>query len=198
MERDEILALFRAAGALLEGHFVLSSGLHSPLYLQCARLLQDPERAARLCRALADKVGDEIGGRIDLVVSPAMGGVIAGYEMARQLATEAIFAERADGRFTLRRGFEIPRGARVLMVEDVVTTGGSSRECIACIEAAGGETAGAAALVDRSGGTVDLGVPLVALLEIEVPAYAEDDLPDELAALPARDPGSRRLGADED
>ncbi|MEE9195116.1 MAG: orotate phosphoribosyltransferase [Alphaproteobacteria bacterium] len=196
MERQEVLTHFRQAGALLEGHFILSSGLHSPVYLQCARVLMDPGRAAALCRALALKVRAEIGGDIDLVVSPAMGGVVVGYEMARQLGTESIFAERVDGQFALRRGFEISDDARVLMVEDVVTTGLSSRECIACIRECGGLVVGAASLVDRSGGTTDLGVRLVSLLTIEVPTYTAADLPQELAAIPAVKPGSRHLDQD--
>lgn len=196
MERQEVLMHFRQAGALLEGHFILSSGLHSPVYLQCARLLMDPGRAADLCRALALKVNAEFGGDIDVVVSPALGGVVVGYEMARQLGTESIFAERVDGQFVLRRGFEISDDARVLMVEDVVTTGLSSRECIACIRECGGLVVGAASLVDRSGGATDLGVRLVSLLTIEVPTYTAADLPQELAAIPAVKPGSRHLDQD--
>jgi orotate phosphoribosyltransferase len=193
MDNDEVLGEFKAAGALLEGHFILTSGLHSPRYLQCARVLMDPERAARLCAALARKVKAEIGGRIDIVASPAMGGVVVGYEMARQLGVQSIFFERVDGRFALRRGFTIDKGARVLMVEDIVTTGLSSRECIEGIHAEGGETVGAACLVDRSGGKADIGIPLAALASIEVPTYAADGLPPELAALPAVKPGSRGL-----
>ncbi|MCH8202186.1 MAG: orotate phosphoribosyltransferase [Proteobacteria bacterium] len=196
MGRQEVLTHFRQAGALLEGHFILSSGLHSPVYLQCARVLMDPRRAAELCRALALKVTAEFRGAIDLVISPAMGGVVVGYEMARQLGTESIFAERLDGQFALRRGFEISPEARVLMVEDVVTTGLSSRECIACIRDCGGLVVGAASLVDRSGGKANLGVRLVSLLTIEAPTYPADDLPAELAAIPAVKPGSRYLGQD--
>ncbi|MEL6233539.1 MAG: orotate phosphoribosyltransferase [Pseudomonadota bacterium] len=192
MTPDDIIAEFRAAEALLEGHFVLSSGLHSDTYLQCARVLMDPRRAARLCAALAARL--RAGGlEADLCVSPAMGGVIVGYELARQLDLPSLFAERVEGAFTLRRGFDIPPGARVLMVEDVVTTGLSSRECIATIAAHGGQTVAAACLVDRSGGTADLGVPLTALIEIDAPAYAADALPPALAALPAVKPGSRGL-----
>jgi len=193
MKRDDILDQFRQAGALLEGHFLLSSGLHSPVYLQCARVLQNPGRAALLCEALADMVREKIGEDIDLVVSPAMGGVVVGYEMARQLGVDGIFTERVEGEILLRRGFEIPPGARVLMVEDVITTGLSSRECIACIKKAGGNVVGAASLVNRSGGKADLGVPLVSLLELDVPAYREDQLPEELKAIPAVKPGSRGL-----
>lgn len=195
MTEDEILAHFREAGALLEGHFLLSSGLHSPVYLQCARVLMDPARAGTLCAALAGKVRDTLDQEIDLVISPAMGGVIVGYEMARQLEVPGIFTERADGTFALRRGFDIPQGARVLMVEDVVTTGLSSRECIDCIKGLGGNVVGAACLVDRSGGKAQVGVPLVALLAIEAPTYAADALPEELAAMPAEKPGSRALDA---
>lgn len=195
MTRDEVLKEFREAGALLEGHFLLSSGLHSPQYLQCALVLQDPKRAERLCRALAAKVREKIRLPIDLVVSPAMGGVVVGYEMGRQLGVPAIFTERVEGAFALRRGFSIPKGARVVMVEDVVTTGLSSRECIAAAEAAGGQVVAAAALVDRSGGKTSLGVALVALMTLAVPAYRADEVPPELAKIPAVKPGSRGLTA---
>jgi orotate phosphoribosyltransferase len=194
MNRDEILQHFRDAGALLEGHFLLSSGLHSPVYLQCARVMMDPARAALLCRALADKVVAELGAdEVDMVVSPAMGGVVVGYEMARQLGVPGIFTERVEGSFALRRGFDIPAGAKVLMAEDIVTTGKSSRECIACITDYGGTVVGASCLIDRSDGEVDLGVPLLSLTGYKVPAYAADDLPPELAAIPAVKPGSRDL-----
>jgi orotate phosphoribosyltransferase len=193
MTNDEVLAEFRAAGALLEGHFILSSGLRSPRYLQCARVLMDPARAARLCAALAAKVMARIGNGIDLVASPAMGGVIVGYEMARQLGVDSIFFERVDGKLALRRGFQIRKGARVLMVEDIVTTGLSSRECIAGIGEEGGVTVGAACLIDRSGGKADLGVPLSALASMEIPTYPAESLPPELAVIPAVKPGSRGL-----
>jgi orotate phosphoribosyltransferase len=193
MGHDEVLDEFRAAGALLEGHFILSSGLHSSRYLQCARVLMEPERAQRLCADLAQKVRARINIPIDLVASPAMGGVIVGYEMARQLGVPAIFFERADGKLALRRGFSIPRNAKVLMVEDIVTTGLSSRECIAGIADEGGVTVGAACLIDRSGAKADLGVPLVALTQLDIPTYPEGALPPELAAIPAVKPGSRAL-----
>jgi orotate phosphoribosyltransferase len=193
MTKEEVLAEFRAAGALLEGHFILSSGLRSPRYLQCARVLMDPARAERLCAALAAKVKARIGNAIDLVASPAMGGVIVGYEMARQLGVDSIFFERVDGKLALRRGFSIPKGARVLMVEDIVTTGLSSRECIAGIGEEGGVTVGAACLIDRSAGKTDLGVPLSALASMEIPTYPAESLPPELAAMPAIKPGSRGL-----
>lgn len=189
LSHDEVLGEFRAAGALLEGHFILSSGLHSSRYLQCARVLMDPKRAARLCESLRQK----ITGTFDLVASPAMGGVVVGYEMGRQLGVPAIFFERVDGKLSLRRGFTIAKGARVLMVEDIVTTGLSSRECIAGIAEEGGVTVAAACLIDRSGGKADLGVPLHALTSLEIPAYAADALPPELAAIPAIKPGSRGL-----
>ena len=188
MTDDEILAEFRAAGALLEGHFILSSGLRSPRYLQCARVLMHPARAERLARALAARLPD-VG--IDAVVSPAMGGVIIGHEMGRALGRPAMFVERPDGVFGLRRGFALDPGARVLMVEDVVTTGLSSREAIKAIEAAGGTVVGAASLVDRSNGSVDLGVPYTSLIRLDVPTYAADALPPALAAIPAIKPGSR-------
>lgn len=191
MSEDEILAEFRDADALLEGHFILSSGLRSGRYLQCARVLMDPARGARLASALAAMIPAELRGRIQAVVSPAMGGVIAGHEMARALGIEAMFLERPEGVFELRRGFRLAPGTQVLMMEDVVTTGLSSREAIAAIARAGGETIAAAALVDRSNGTADLGVPFFPLLRLDVPTYAADALPPELAAIPAVKPGSR-------
>jgi orotate phosphoribosyltransferase len=191
MTDDEILDEFRAADALLEGHFILSSGLRSPRYLQCARVLMDPARAERLARALAEKIPPDVRGRIDSVVSPAMGGVIIGHEMGRALGKPAMFVERPQGVFELRRGFRLDQGERVLLVEDVVTTGLSSREAIAAIEAAGGKVVGAASLVDRSGGQADLGVSYTPLLRIDVPTYAVEDVPPELAAIPPIKPGSR-------
>jgi orotate phosphoribosyltransferase len=191
---EEALAEFRAAGAYLDGHFVLSSGLHSPAYIQCARVLMDPARAARLCTALAERVR-AAGIAADLCVSPALGGILAGYELARALGLSAMFTERVEGRFAFRRGFAVPAGARVLVVEDVVTTGLSTRECIAATAAAGGLPVAAACLVDRSGGRAEVGVPLVALLTLDVPAYPADALPAELAAVPAQKPGSRGLRA---
>ena len=190
MTDDDVLAEFRAAEALLEGHFILSSGLRSSRYLQCARVLMDPERAGRLAQALAAKIDVAV----DIVVSPAMGGVIIGHEMGRALGVEALFLERPDGVFELRRGFRLNAGQRVLMVEDVVTTGLSSREAIKAIVAAGGVVVAAAALVDRSDGAADLGVPFTPLIRLSVPSYAADALPPELAAIPAIKPGSRAAG----
>jgi orotate phosphoribosyltransferase len=191
MTDDEILGEFRAADALLEGHFILSSGLRSPRYLQCARVLMDPARAERLARALAAKLPPELRDRIDAVVSPAMGGVIIGHEMGRALGRPAMFVERPQGVFELRRGFRLDPGAKVLMVEDVVTTGLSSREAIQAVRDAGGDVLAEAALVDRSSGSVDLGVPFYPLIRIDVPTYAADAVPPELAAIPPIKPGSR-------
>jgi len=188
---EEILAEFRDAEALLEGHFILSSGLRSPRYLQCARVLMDPARAERLARALAAKLPADLRDSIDAVVSPAMGGVIIGHEMGRALGKPGMFVERPDGTFHLRRGFSLKPGQKVLMVEDVVTTGLSSKEAIAAINEAGGTVVAEAALVDRSGGGADLGVPFYPLIRIDVPTYDANDLPEELAKLPATKPGSR-------
>lgn len=195
MTEDDVLAEFHAADALLDGHFILSSGRHSPRYLQCARVLMDPARGARLAAALAARLPEAVRRTVAAVVSPAMGGVIAGHEMARALGVEAMFLERPAGVFELRRGFRLEPGQRVLMMEDVVTTGLSSREAIVAIGRAGGETVAAAALVDRSGGTaaapLDLGIPFFPLLRLDVPSYAADEVPTELAAISATKPGSR-------
>jgi orotate phosphoribosyltransferase len=192
MTHDEVLNEFREAGALLEGHFILSSGLRSPIFLQKMFVFMDPERTARLCAALARKVEARFG-KIDMVVSPAVGGIVPGYETARHLGAKAVFVERENGAFTLRRGFAIPAGARVLMVEDIITTGLSSRECLAAIADQPGTLVGAACLVDRSAGKADIGVPLVSLIDYEVPSYSPDALPPDLAAIPAVKPGSRGL-----
>jgi orotate phosphoribosyltransferase len=191
MTDADILAEFRAAQALLEGHFILSSGLRSARYLQCARVLMYPARAGRLCAALVAKLPATVRDSVTAVVSPAMGGVIVGYEVARQLGVASMFVERPAGTFELRRGFALAAGEKVLMVADVVTTGLSSREAIAAIGAAGGEVIAAACLVDRSDGAADVGVPLTALLRLVVPTYSPDALPPELAAIPAIKPGSR-------
>jgi orotate phosphoribosyltransferase len=191
MSEDEILGEFRAADALLEGHFILSSGLRSPKYLQCARVLMDPARAERLAQALASKIPAEIRNQIEAVISPAMGGVIIGHEMGRALGKPAMFLERPQGVFELRRGFHIDPGTKVLMVEDVVTTGLSSREAIAAVRSAGGDVVAEAALVDRSSGKADLGVRFYPLIRIDVPTYEADALPPELAVVPAVKPGSR-------
>lgn len=191
MQEEDVLAEFRSCDALLEGHFLLSSGRHSGHYLQSARVLMDPMRASRLAEALVQKLPRPLRKQITKVVSPAMGGLIIGHEVGRALGTEAIFVERPDGTFGLRRGFTIAPGEEVLLIEDVVTTGLSSREAIAAVEAAGGKVIAAAALIDRSGGTVDLGVPFYPLIALSFPTYASDEVPPELAAIPAIKPGSR-------
>ena len=192
MTSEDVLDEFRAAGALREGHFVLSSGLHCPVFLQKNLVFMDGARCARLCKALAGKITAAVG-PVDVAISPAVGGIIPGYETARWLGVPSMYVEREGGEFRLRRGFHVEPGQRVVMVEDIVTTGLSSRECIAAIRAAGGEVAAAACIVDRSGGRADVGVPLVALATLDVPAFPADALPPELAALPVEDPGSRRL-----
>jgi orotate phosphoribosyltransferase len=193
MTSDDVLAEFRSAGALLEGHFVLSSGLHSAVFLQKMAIFTDPVRTARVCAALAERIAGRYG-RVDYVVSPAVGGIVPGYETARALGAKAIFVERDPGKpFTLRRGFQIPKGARAVMVEDIVTTGLSSRECLAALTDEPGEVVGAACLIDRSGGKADLGLPLVALVTLDIPNYPADQLPPDLAAIPAVKPGSRAL-----
>ncbi len=194
MTDDDVLAEFRDAGALLEGHFILSSGRRSPIFLQKMFIFQDPVRTARLCKALAAKIEARFG-KIDYVVSPAIGGIVPGYETARHLGCKAIFVEREEGQFRLRRGFRIPPGARVVMVEDIVTTGLSSRECLASIAGEPGTILGAACLVDRSAGRADIGVELVSLVRLDIPDYAPDALPPELAAIPPVKPGSRNLSA---
>jgi orotate phosphoribosyltransferase len=195
MTEDDILAEFRAADALLEGHFLLSSGRHSAYYLQCARVLMNPERASRIAMAIAQKIPRDIKSQLGAVISPAMGGVIIGHEMGRALGLDAMFLERPEGTFYLRRGFEIAPGTKVLMVEDIVTTGLSSREAIKAINEAGGEVIAAASIIDRSAGSADLGVPFFHLLELNFPTYAPDEVPAELAATPAVKPGSRKEAA---
>jgi orotate phosphoribosyltransferase len=192
MNEDEVLGEFRAAGALLEGHLILSSGKRSANYLQCARVLMNPERAANLARALAQRIPREVRQEIEAVVSPAMGGVIIGHEMGRALGVDAMFLERPEGTFELRRGFSLRKGAKVLMVEDVVTTGLSSRQAMDAVRAEGGIVLAEVALVDRSAGEADLGVPFYPLVQINFPVYDPDALPPELAAIPAVKPGSRK------
>ena len=193
MNEDEILSVFRAAQALLEGHFLLSSGRHSAHYLQCARVLMNPDRAGRLALSLAAKLPRELKAELTHVVSPAMGGVIFGHEMGRALGLDAMFLERPEGVFHFRRGFDLPEGAKVLMVEDVVTTGLSSREAMVAVREAGGEVLAEASLVDRSGGSAELGVPFYPLIELNFPTFAEDEIPEALAAIPAVKPGSRAI-----
>jgi len=196
MKKDEILAEFEAAEAILSGHFILSSGLHSDTYLQCARVLMDPARAGRLCEALVKQLTQAVDiTAIDTVIAPAMGGLIVGYEMARQLQKPFMFCERQNGEFAFRRGFELAKGARILVVEDVVTTGLSSKETFAVIEQAGATVVAEAALIDRSVGKANLGVPFASLLQLDVQSYDSNHLPPHLQALPAEKPGSRHLKA---
>jgi orotate phosphoribosyltransferase len=191
LTQEQVLDEFRAAGALLEGHFILSSGLRSSVFLQKMFIFQDPRRTEKLCRALAAKAREAFGD-IDVVASPAIGGIVPGYETARWLGAKAVFVEREDGVFKLRRGFEIATGARVLMVEDIITTGLSSRECLDALAEHPGQIVGAACLIDRSGGKAEIGVERVSLATLDIPNYRADELPPELAAIPPVKPGSRK------
>ncbi|MCP1198035.1 orotate phosphoribosyltransferase [Notoacmeibacter sp. MSK16QG-6] len=193
MTVDEVLDVFRQAGAVLEGHFILTSGLRSPVFLQKARVFMHADKTETLCKALAKRIGDEVDGRIDYVVGPAVGGLIPAYETSRHLGVPAVWVEREDGRFRLRR-FEMEPGARVVIVEDIVTTGLSIRETIEALQAIGAEVVAAACIIDRSAGKADVGVPLIALAEYEVPAYSPEELPAALAAIPPVKPGSRNIG----
>lgn len=197
MNEQDIINEFKAAGAMLCGHFILSSGLHSPTYLQCARVLLDAKRAERLCKALTEKLRDWMKSAnqvIDIIVAPAMGGVVVGYEMGRQLAVESMFCERVDGKFELRRGFAIQPGQKVLIIEDVVTTGKSSMEAAACIKRHGGVAIAVASLIDRrSNNDTSLTLPLVSLLKLDIPTFRPDAIPPELKEVPAVKPGSRFL-----
>ncbi|MEP2829214.1 orotate phosphoribosyltransferase [Parvibaculum sp.] len=193
MDQEKVLKEFEKAGALLRGHFILSSGLHSPVFLQKALVFMNPARTSRLCKALAKRITEEVDGPVDAIVSPAVGGIIPGYETARHMKVPAMYVERENGEFALRRGFELKKGMRVVMVEDIVTTGLSSRECIASIRKTGARVVAAACLIDRSGGKAKVGVKLISLAKIAIPAYPADKLPKELAAMPAVKPGSRHL-----
>lgn len=192
MDTTEVLDIFRQCGAVLEGHFILTSGLRSPVFLQKARVFMHADKTEILCRALAERIRQEVPGKIDYVVGPAIGGLIPAYETSRHLGVPAVWVEREDGVFRLRR-FEMERGARVVIIEDIVTTGLSIRETIECLRAIGADVVAAACIIDRSAGKTDVGVPLVALAEYEVPAYRADALPPELAAIPAVKPGSRNI-----
>ena len=193
MTPEKVLKEFRDADALLEGHFLLSSGLHSRAYLQCARVLMQPKRAARLAKALAAQLKENVNGEIDAVVAPAMGGLIIGHEVARALNVASMFLERVDGEFTLRRGFALENKPRVVMIEDIVTTGLSSREAIKSIRAHGGKVVGAGCLIDRSNGKAKVGVKLASLARFQVEAFDATNLPDDLKNTPAIKPGSRGL-----
>ena len=192
MSENEVLNVYKSIGALLEGHFVLSSGLHSRMYLQSALISSNTTIAESLCRSLAQKLQSVINiNDIDLVVSPAMGGVIVGYELSRNIKKPNIFAERKEGKFSIRRGFEINKGQKILVVEDIVTTGKSSLECFECIRDLGGEVICEAALINRGGNSVDLGVPLITLANLNIPNYDSNNLPEDLKNIPAIKPGSR-------
>ena len=193
MTVDQVLAEFKKSGALLEGHFILSSGLHSDKFLQKALVFQDAKRTAKLCKALAKKVREKIKMPITAIVSPAVGGIVPGYEMGRQLGLPAMYVERVDGEFQLRRNFTLKKGQKVLMVEDIVSTGVSSRECIAAIRKTGAKVVAACCLIDRSGGDAKVGVPLIALAGWKVKAWPADKLPPHLRNIPAVKPGSRGL-----
>ncbi len=189
-QNGEILQIFRQKGALLEGHFLLSSGMHSPMYLQCALVLQYPDIATELCFKLGSNFRSE---KIDFVIAPALGGIIVAQEVAKSLGVRAIFAERVEGKLTLRRGFTIAEGERALVVEDVITTGGSTRETMRVVREAGGIVAAAGAIVDRSGGTAELDVAYKALVTLAIDIYQPNDCPLCAQGLPFVKPGSRDL-----
>lgn len=191
MKTADVLREFEDAGALMRGHFILSSGLHSDVYLNKSIVSTYPDRTERLCRALAEKARANVPGKIDCVISPAMGAIIYGYETARWLKVRFMFVERVDGEFQLRRGFSVPNGARVLVVEDIVSTGLSAREAISAVRKAGGDVVALACFIDRSGGEADFDVPLIPLAELKVDAWPADKLPAHLAGVPAVKPGSR-------
>ena len=189
MTKEKVLEIFKGKGALLEGHFKLSSGLHSGKYLQCAKVLQYPDIAEKFCKELAAQLK---GVKVDVVVGPAMGGVTVAYELARALGVRGIFTERVDGKVTLRRGFEIKPGERCVVAEDVVTTGKSTKEVIDLIKECGGVLAACSCLMDRSGGKADFGVPLAKMAEVEVATYEEKDCPFCKKGMPVEKPGSRK------
>lgn len=192
MDREQVLQIFRDCGAMLEGHFILSSGLRSPVFLQKAKVFQYAEQTEKLCKALAERIRAEVP-EVTKVVSPAIGGIIPGYETSRHLGVPALYTERVEGQFELRRGFEISADDKVVVVEDIVSTGLSIRECVDALRKIGANVVAAACLIDRSGGEADVGVPLVKLIDFKVPAYPADALPPELAAIPAIKPGSRGI-----
>lgn len=193
MTPEKVLKEFEVAGALLKGHFILTSGLHSDVFLQKALVFQDAKRTARLCKALAEKIRASVKTKFTAIVSPAVGGIVPGYEMGRQLGLPAMYVEREDGTFQLRRGFELKKNQPVLMVEDIVTTGLSSRECLQAIRDAGGKPVAAACLIDRSGGTAKVGVKLISLASLKIPTWPADKLPPHLKDSKGYKPGSRGL-----
>jgi len=192
MNTEQVLDVFRSAGAVLEGHFILTSGLRSPVFLQKARVFMHADKTETLCKALAQKLQANGFGDVDYLVGPAVGGLIPAYETSRHMGIPAIWVEREDGQFKLRR-FKIPEGARVVIIEDIVTTGLSIRETVTCLQQLGADVRSAACIIDRSAGKADVGVPLVALAEYEVPAYEADKLPPELRAIAPVKPGSRNI-----
>ena len=193
MNKDDVIREFKEAGALLEGHFILSSGLHSSKYLQCALALSEPSRAQRLSESLGKKILDNISTKIDIVVSPAMGGLIIGHEIARFLDVPSVFLERVNGKFELRRGFTIKPDLNCLLVEDIVTTGLSSNESIEVIKRYGGNIIGEACLIDRSSGKANLETKLISLTSIDIPTFNKDEIPESLKDIPAIKPGSRNI-----
>jgi orotate phosphoribosyltransferase len=193
MTPDDVLAEFEKAGALLKGHFILSSGRHSDMFLQKALVFQYPQRTAKLCKALAQKIRTKVRKRVDAIVSPAVGGIIPGYETARQLKLPAMFVERQEGVFQLRRNFHLDKSMNVIIVEDVVSTGLSSRECIEAVRKTGANVVALACLIDRSGGDAKFDVPFVPLARLKVPSWEADKLPKHLKGIPAVKPGSRGL-----
>ena len=188
----ESLKILKETNALLDGHFILSSGLHSAQYVQCAQLLSKPSKSADFCKSLSEKIAKEFK-KIDIILSPAMGGVVVGYEIGRLLSTETIFSERVNGEFKLRRDFNIPKNSKILIVEDVITTGKSSLECSTLVEKAEAEVLGFACLIDRSNGNSKLNKKIISQIEINIPTYEQNNLPENLISIPAIKPGSREL-----
>ena len=187
------LAVLRKTNALLEGHFILSSGLHSPSYVQCAKLLSNPSKASKICLSLSKKIKKKIK-KIDLILSPAMGGIIIGYEIGKLLNKETIFCERVSGKFVLRRGFNIKKNSRVLIVEDVITTGKSSLECVNLIKKSQAKLAGFACIIDRSNNkTLKIKKKIISQIKLNIPTYKKQNLPSNLKNIPITKPGSRYL-----
>ncbi|WP_265040065.1 orotate phosphoribosyltransferase [Wolbachia endosymbiont (group A) of Trypoxylon clavicerum] len=189
-ENNLIIKEFKEAEAILHGHFVLSSGLHSGTYIQCAKIFENPSRAMKVCALLADKIKKELNSSIDLILSPAIGGIIVGYEIGRQLGIKTMFCERVNGKFELRRGFKIKKGEKILLIEDVITTGKSSLEAVECAEGKGGKVVAEASLIKRNSET-KLPFPVISLIELNIKNYSEEKLPSELKQLPIIKPGSR-------
>ena len=190
MERDSVLKIFKETGVLMQGHFLLASGRHSDTYLQCARIFQYPDYSEKIAMTLADYFSDD---DIDLVIGPAIGAIILSYEVARCLGVNTIFAEQEDGRMALRRSFEIEKGSRVLVVEDVITTGGSVKEVIELVRSCGGEVVGVGTVVDRSGGTVDFGVKQRCVISMEIKSYPAEACPKCSTGIPLTKPGSKSM-----